>query len=423
MLHSIINKGVKEHHDAEERKQINLLNITTFISFFSTSFFLILNLVQHNWLLLASNCLLLTFTVTIFFINQLKYYTPSIYVLIILLTLFFFFNAVLLHNNLQYGILLVMVFTILLLNHKAGRMLLLGMQIALFITFIYFQNRPALIPPLPLYRSCIAAFVFLFIFSCMLEYFKERLSQYHRSLTIANEQLKESNRIKERMLSILAHDFNAPVGNLITSLDLLDEQFLTPEQFNTTSGKLKVQLQVLTSSMKDVLNWSKMQIQGEAGNRVNVNIYKILEEVFVLFEAAVQEKGLKIQTRVGPAVTAFANEDHIKLILRNILSNAIKFSHNGGNIFINAELIADTIKLCIKDEGTGMTSTILNALQNEQLTFTSTPGTAKERGTGLGLMLVREFIQKNNGDLTITSEQGKGSTFCVILPYKAGNRK
>lgn len=417
MLHSIINRGVKDYHDAEERRQINLLNMSSLVSFFFTSLFLIINISQNNWKPVISNCLLLLFTVSMFFINKLKYYTVSIYTLFVLLGLFFAGNAIMLHNNLQYGIFLLMVFTILIINNKTGRILLLVFEIGLFLTYIILQDTPSLIPPIPLYKTVIAAFAFLFTFACMLEYFKARLTQYHVSLAIANEQLKESNRVKERMLSILSHDFNAPIGNLITSLDLLDEQFLTPEEFHTTSGKLKVQLQVLTSSMKDVLQWSKMQIRGDAGERVSINLYDLIGEILALFETAVQEKKLRICNTLTPGMIVHANLDHVKLIFRNLISNAIKFSHNGGTIFISAEKTPGRINITIKDEGTGMPPALLNALQNEQLSFTSTTGTAKERGTGLGLMFVREFIQKNNGELTIKSEPGKGSAFCVSLPH------
>jgi len=391
--------------------------MSSLVSLFFTSTFLIVNISTKNWLPVISNCLLLLFTVSMFLINQLKYYTVSIYTLFILLGLFFTCNAIWLHNNLQYGIFLLMVFTILIVNNKTGRICLLAFEIGLFITYLLLQDTPSLIDPIPRYKTIGAAFAFLFIFACMLEYFKARLIHYHRSLTVANEQLKESNRVKERMLSILSHDFNAPVGNLITSLDLLDEQFLTPEEFNATSGKLKVQLQVLTSSMKDVLQWSKMQIRGDAGERISVDIYKLIEEIFTLFETAVAEKKLQIKDTLSPGMMVSANLDHIKLIFRNLISNAIKFSHNGGTIFINANKSPGKINITIKDEGIGMPATILHALQNEQLTFTSSIGTAKERGTGLGLMFVREFIQKNDGELTITSEPGKGSAFCISLPY------
>lgn len=416
MIHSIINKGVKNYHNEDERRQINLLNMSSAVSFTITTFFLISNLVEHNWKLVASNMLLLTFTTSIFFINQLKYYTASIYTLLILLCFYFTVNAILFHNNLQYGIFLVMVFTILLLNNKKVRVMMICLEIMCFLSYILLQNKSPHVQAIPVYRMCIAAAAFLFIFACMLEYFKERLVQYHRSLAIANEQLKESNRVKERILSILSHDFYGPVGNLVTAIDFLDEKLFTPEEFQATSGKLKTQLQVLTTSMKDVLQWSKMQIQGAAGERSNVDIYSTINEISQLLEAPIREKNIHIKSTLQNDITAYANKDDVKLIFRNLFSNAIKFSNSSGRIFVNAECNPGMVRINIQDEGTGMPSEVLRVLRSEQNTFFSTPGTAKERGTGLGLMLVREFVQKNNGELSIASEQGKGSIFSVSLP-------
>jgi signal transduction histidine kinase len=351
-----------------------------------------------------------------FFINRLKYLTASIYTLLTLLGIFFSGNAILFHNNLQYGIFLLMVFTILIIESKTGRIVMLASQIILFIIYLLLQNRPSLIPPFPIYKTIIGSCAFLATFACMLEYFKERLVQYHRRLAVANEQLRESNRVKERMISILSHDFYGPVGNLITSINLLDEQLFTPEEFQAASGKLKIQLQVLSTSMHDVLQWSKMQIQGEQNERSIIDISSMIDEISLLMETPLREKNLVIENALEEGTVAYANKDDVKLIFRNLISNAIKFSNNSSNIFINAEKKPGALKINIKDEGMGMTVDMLSALQGEQSTFFSTPGTAKEKGTGLGLMLVREFIQKNDGELTIASEVGKGSTFSVSLP-------
>lgn len=423
MLHSIINRGVRDYHDAEEQRQINLLNMSSAISFVITIFFLTTNILQQSWLPVISNCLLLCFNITIFFINKLKYHKTTLNILIILLTVYFFVNAVLLHNSLQYGIFLTMVFTILIINHKVNRLLLLGLQIGLFIGYLALQNRPALIPPIPLYKTCIAALAFLLTFAFMLEYFKQRLQQYHKSLAIANEQLKESNRVKERMLSILSHDFYGPVGNLVTSIDLLNEQVFTPEEFHDTGVKLKRHLQVLSTSMKDVLQWSKMQMQGSNEGKDEVDICTTIDEISLLMETPLREKGLNLHNGLEKGTTAFANSDDVRLIFRNLFSNAIKFSNNSGSIFIHAEKNPGIIRISIKDEGTGMPADLVTALKGDSSTFFSTPGTAKEKGTGLGLMLVREFIQKNNGELNIASEQGKGSVFSVSLPCKGAENR
>ncbi|HWB25581.1 MAG TPA: HAMP domain-containing sensor histidine kinase [Chitinophagaceae bacterium] len=418
MLHSIINRGVRDYHDAEERRQINLLNISSSISFTFTFAFLIINIATRNWMPIVSNVLLLSFTITIFLINKLKYYTATIYILIIALSFFFVINAILFHNSMQYGIFLLMSFTILLINNKKGRIAMLAFEILLFLAFILLQNIPGLIGPPPVYKTIIGAIAFLLVFAVMLEYFKERLVQYHRRLTIANEQLIESNRVKEKMLSILSHDFYGPVGNLITSINLLDNQLFTPDEFHNTSEKLKLQLQVLTTSMKDVLQWSKMQIQGDIAEKVTIDLCSIFDEILLLFETPLLDKKLHLQNKIKAGTTAFANRDDLKLVFRNLVSNAIKFSNPGGNIFICAEKKGDVVKVSIMDEGTGMSRDMLDTLNNEQFSLFSTPGTAKEKGTGIGLMLVREFIQKNNGGLHIKSQQGEGSIFSVTLPCR-----
>lgn len=418
MIHSIINRGVKKYHDEDERRQINLLNMSSAVSITVTTFFLITNLAGHNWELVTSNILLLTFSTSIFFINQLKYYTATIYTLLILLSLYFTANAILFHNNLQYGIFLAMIFTILLVNKKPVRIIMLAFEIAAFITYLLLQNMPSLVAPIPLYKTCIAAFAFLFIFACMLEYFKARLVHYYQNMALANEQLKESNRVKERMLSILSHDFHGPVGNLIKSIDLLEEKLFTPEEFNASSGKLKMQLEVLTTSMKDVLHWGKMQIQGETNEKVHIDIAGTINEVYQLLEASIIEKGIAVNNRVQADITVHGNKEDVKLIFRNLLSNAIKFSNKGGSIFISAERDNGLVKISVIDEGVGINADMLKVLRSEQNNLFSTPGTAKERGTGLGLMLVREFVQKNNGELHIDSQPGKGSIFSVTLPCR-----
>jgi len=253
----------------------------------------------------------------------------------------------------------------------------------------------------------------------MLQYFKRKQLQYLKSMGKLNDDLKESNRVKERMLSILSHDFNAPVANLVTTLNMVDAELLSPKEFNSVSVKLKQQLQVLTTSLADVLHWSKMQATGNEGAPAEIPIKQLLEDILPLFDYALDEKKLLIHNRLFSGQAVFANKHHLTLIFRNLLSNAIKYSHTGGNIFIEAEALPGRLSIAIRDEGTGMQPAVLQALQNQQLAFSSTPGTAKERGTGLGLMLVREFIQKNNGTLTIQSTPGKGSIFCVVLPYAA----
>jgi signal transduction histidine kinase len=416
ILRYIINRGIKEGDDMEMRRRIGLLNMASFLCFVTLSIFMTLNIIQHKWVLLISNAVLLVLTISLLFISRLKYFGASIVMLSFLFTLYFFFTALLFRNGLEFAIIIMMAVSVLLVNNRPARVCILVSQVALFGMFMYFQKTPAIIPPLPAFRNYLIIILLLLIFACMLEYFKSKQLQYIKSLNKANEELRESNRVKERMLSILSHDFNAPVGSLATTLNLFDEGILTEGEFRDVSTKLKAQLQVLTISLADVLHWSKMQIAGDTGQPGEVNIKELLLGILPLFQHTLQDKNITLQICAGGNIVAFANADHLKLIFRNLLSNAIKFSHKGSNIYITTAAADGKITVSLTDEGTGMQPNVLEALQKDQLRFTSTPGTAKEKGTGLGLMLVREFLYNNGGELSIQSAQGKGSTFSVTLP-------
>ncbi len=417
-LHRIINRGIKEDDAMEVRRQLGLLNMASLLCFSTVSVFIVLNIIQHNWVLLVNNIILLTLTTSLLFISRLKFFNVSIVILAILFTVYFFINALLFHNALQYAILVMMVVSVLLIHSKTWRIVILALQVGLFMVFIFYQHRPAVIPPIPEYRNHITTFAMMLIFACILQYFKRKQLQYLKKLSRLNEQLLESNEVKERMLSILSHDFNAPVANLVTTLHMVDAKILTPQEFDDVSIKLKAQLQVLTTSLGDVLHWSKLQITGDAGKPGLIHLKELTLEILPLFQYSFDDKKLTLENRLTDSSIAYANKDHLKLIFRNLLSNAIKFSHPGGNILVDAQVADNNINISIKDEGTGIAPAVLDALQKEELTFNSTAGTAKERGTGLGLLLVREFLQKNNGALSIESELGKGSIFIVSLPRK-----
>lgn len=420
LLHNLVNLGVKHEDDMETRRQKGIINIACFLSLLIMSSFIIVNVINRNWILVISNLVLVSLTISLLLISKVKNKDLAFFIIGLLFSIYFVCAGILFHNGLHFGIMTAMVLAVLLINNRPARLILLIMQVALFMLFLHYQYTPAIIPLLPEYRYNMAIFLFLLILCCILEFFKSKQLQNIQKLNNANDELRESNRVKERMLSILSHDFKGPVGNLVTTLSLFDSGILTETEFREISGRLKSQLQVLTISLTDVLHWSKIQIAGEAGDVAPVSIKALVLEINPFFNFAIQEKGLTLVNNINDDVTAFANIDHLKLIFRNLLSNAIKFSFEGGSIYLDAKVENGTVAVSIKDEGTGMQPNLLKALQNDTLSFTSSPGTAKERGTGLGLMLVRDFLHKSNGTLTISSEPGKGSTFAVTFPGGPG---
>lgn len=400
----------------DTRRQKGILNIACFLSLFAMSFFITFNIINKNWVLLASNSVLVLLTLSLMMVVRIKYKDVAIFIAALLFSVYFLFGGILFHNGQHFAIIICMVLGVLLINKRITRLVLLFTQVVLFMTFLHYQDKPAIIAPLPPYWYNLVVFSSLLILICILEFFKTKQLQNIQRLNMANDELRENNRVKERMLSILSHDFKGPVGNLVTTLSLFDSGILTETEFREISARLKEQLQVLTISLTDVLHWSKIEISGEAGGLATVSIKALVLEINPLFSLALQEKKLSLINNINDDVTAFANIDHLKLIFRNLLSNAIKFSFEGGSIYLDAKVENGAVTVSIKDEGTGMQPNLLKALQNDTLSFTSSPGTAKERGTGLGLMLVRDFLHKSNGTLNISSKPGKGSTFAVTFP-------
>lgn len=416
LLHNLINRGIKEDDAIEVRRQIGLLNIATICAFAVLLFFIVLNVYHHNWVLLTDNFILLLLIGTLPFLHKLRYFNAAIITMCILFSVYFFVNDVLFHNAQRYILLPMMVISVLLIPGNAWRIIVLSLQIAFFMVILLLQNRPAIIQPLPAYRTNLLTFTMLVIQAIILQYFKRKQLQYIKNLSLLNRQLQDSNQVKARMLSILSHDFNAPIANLVSSLNLVDAEILTRQQFSEVSSKLQAQLNVLTTSLTDVLNWSKLQISGDAGIANTIPLKPLSDEVALLFKHALDAKNLYLVNNISTTHTAYADKDHVKLVFRNLFSNAIKFSHPGKTITVSSSIQGANVSISIRDEGTGIAAPVLEALQKEELNFNSHAGTANERGTGLGLMLVREFLQKSNGSLTISSVKGQGSIFTVWLP-------
>ena len=166
--------------------------------------------------------------------------------------------------------------------------------------------------------------------------------------------------------------------------------------------------------MENLLQWAKSQMQAEAVHPQVVDIAKFTQEVLQLLRLQAEGKHIYISSRIEKPVYVYADRDMINLVLRNLLSNAIKFTPEDGSIYIEAREMRSHIEVLVQDTGTGISEDNLQRLQKED--YYSTKGTGGEVGTGLGLMLCKEFLSKNGGKMDVRSEPGKGSTFSFTLP-------
>jgi signal transduction histidine kinase len=169
--------------------------------------------------------------------------------------------------------------------------------------------------------------------------------------------------------------------------------------------------------MDNLLQWSRAQMQSNATYPQKVDIGKAIEENMQLLRRQSDSKQISIETNSQENVFGFMDKDMLNLVLRNLISNAIKFTPEKGNIKIGVHENCTIVEVYVQDNGTGISPEALKKINGND--FYSTKGTASESGTGLGLRLCKEFIAKNGGQLFIESKPGEGSTFSFSLPKPA----
>ena len=171
----------------------------------------------------------------------------------------------------------------------------------------------------------------------------------------------------------------------------------------------------LMALLENLLEWSRVQIGSISFTPSQLHVESIVDEIFSLFHQFAKTKNINLEKKIDEGTTVFADKNMLTTILRNLVSNGIKFTNDGGVIEISAGVRDNKTFIVVKDSGIGITEENLKKLFRIDLSF-STPGTNKERGTGLGLLLCYELAQKNKGKISVESEVGKGTKFILTLP-------
>lgn len=235
-----------------------------------------------------------------------------------------------------------------------------------------------------------------------------------------NEELLGLNAAKDKLFSIMAHDLKNPFSAIIGSSDLLLSKF----QENDLQGIDKFALIINQSSKKaldlllNLMDWSQIQTGRMKYVPEYLNVHAMVEESILLLGCNAEEKVISILNEIPEETVIHADKTMINIVLRNLISNAIKYTHINGFISISSELKSHELVVAIKDNGVGIAKEKIDQLFKIDGVY-STPGTQKEQGTGLGLILCKEFLEKNKGSIWIESTVGIGTTFYFSLPLKA----
>lgn len=230
-------------------------------------------------------------------------------------------------------------------------------------------------------------------------------------------ELVNANRIKDRLLSIVSHDIKSPLNALKSMLGLFNRKKINEKEFTELMGMLEAELAKTSLLVENILSWTADQLKGIVIKKERFDLLHLLELNIQLFQSALEKKQISICHDVIDNLQITTDQSILNTVIRNLLSNAIKFTPINGSISI--QVLSDQSKLhvAIQDTGIGMDEVTLKALSNAKSILTGT-GTANERGTGLGIMLCQELLQKLNGELKIESQINKGSKFLIAIPIK-----
>jgi|GEM_PF-5485438 len=233
----------------------------------------------------------------------------------------------------------------------------------------------------------------------------------------AEIEAQEAIKAKEKLFSIIAHDLRNPFNVMINYSELLLNFF---ESYNNDKKKECITNIALCSKnmhnlFENLLNWSELQLYGIKYTPVKCYLSRIGLEQIDLLELSAKRKNIYIRLKVGEDAPIYADENMFALILRNLISNAIKFSDSDKEVVISTQSAEEYIKIIVSDEGIGINEQTISEVLETGAIY-STTGTAKEKGTGLGLALCREFIEMNGGKIWAERGKEKGSQFIFTLP-------
>jgi signal transduction histidine kinase len=250
----------------------------------------------------------------------------------------------------------------------------------------------------------------------------EKITATAEELSVTNEELKKSNATKDRLFSIIAHDIKNPFNSILGFSQLIvdfwdkkDHEKLKPMVENINSST-----RTIYDLLENLLQWSRSQMGSIKFNPEKIILKDLVKENIRLLSNLITQKNISIKLDIPDDLYCYADSQMIRAVIRNILTNAVKFTENG-TITISSEVNSDIVKVSIIDSGVGIAKAKLKDLFEVKKSKISR-GTRGEQGTGLGLIICKEFITQNNGEIYAKSVINKGTTFVFTLPLNKSSK-
>lgn len=231
-----------------------------------------------------------------------------------------------------------------------------------------------------------------------------------RKRNLLNKELLKSIQVRDKLLSIITHDLKSPINNILGLINELEGNEISEEERFVLLETLKKQTSLSLDTLENILKWGQAQIRGIKANPQAFILKDLLIRNKELVDINLQSKNIQLTIDVEDSLKLYADKDQVDFVIRNLLSNAIKYSNSTSFINVSATKLNDgMIRIDVKDEGVGMSEETINSLFGVKQKINL--GTKSEKGSGLGLLLCKEFVEVNNGKISAVSTLGKGSTF------------
>lgn len=241
-----------------------------------------------------------------------------------------------------------------------------------------------------------------------------------KEIHLKNEQLLKLNAEKDKFFSIIAHDLKSPFSSIMGFSEILIKQ-VTEKNYQSVerySSIIYESSQRAVDLLTNLMEWSRSQTGRMEFNPEYFEMVKLINEVTLLFAGTASQKSITITENLPPNAPVYADKNMMSTVLRNLISNAIKFTYKGGAIVVSTENKQGAQIIAVRDNGVGIPKSRIEKLFRIDENI-STLGTEKEKGTGLGMVLCKEFVEKHGGKIWVESEEGKGSVFYFTIPSES----
>ncbi|WP_437922183.1 sensor histidine kinase [Sphingobacterium sp. LRF_L2] len=397
-------------------RRVRMVNMISLFCFVIPFLYGIANIQGDHYLLTIVDWTFSIASLFVFRLNYIRQHKLAQVYLLVSTSIFLICVNFLSFNIAEYYLLCVLIVSLLVFHHIWIQTIVTTILVTAILVPKFFSSYLPMAHVLNKDRLLVNVPLALFFILIVLRHFKQIQKNYQEEIKQQHLRLSTLNKDKEQLFAIIAHDVRSPLATATNMLKMLINNELPAAQQTEKLNLVQKQLVSLTDNVDNLLYWSSQNLKGLISRPVHLHLHELLFELLQSMVLQAEVKNIRFQLDIPAKLRLFADPEQVRIILRNILNNAIKFSHEGGEISICAQNQGTAAKISISDKGVGIPRAKLKALFNNLQD--PSYGTFGERGSGLGLVLIHNLLEANRGKIQVKSAVNVGTTFTIELPLR-----